>query len=251
MLKSFKVLLVFVALLLANDSFSQIQMSFDEFRNWIRSKTPSGYSASDFNDESGSYSAMLVKGTRLVTISLNDVEQLEDDLTPLKSTGKPVEYERNGNRCVYSGGEVNVLYIQLLPINATFILGSMDPKMTRAELEKLADALDIYNLKPVVTTGNSWPAEIPANLRLDADLISVEKKAASTEGYAYEYHVMVKNNEKLVPAIRKVVSVCGGDISMIQHQNFTMLCGVADTMEGLKAMKANEPILFVYYKSAN
>jgi len=74
---------------------------------------------------------------------------------------------------------------------------------------------------------------------------------ASTEGYAYEYQVKVKNNEKLVPAIRKVVSVCGGDISMIQCQNFTMLCGMTDTMEGLKTLKPNEPVFFVYYKSAN
>lgn len=250
MLKSLKLLLAFSVFMIANSAFSQIQMSYEEFRNWLQTKSPAGYSATDFNDESGSYSAMLVKGNQLVTISLNDVEQLDDDLTPLRSTGKPVQYERNGHRCVFSGGEVKVLYVQLLAINATVILGSMDPKITRPELEKMADALDIDNLKPVITTANSWPAEIPAALRLDADVISVEKQEASTEGYLYEYHVMVKNNEKLVPAIRKVISECGGDISMTQFQNFTMLCGMADTMEGLKQMEASEPILFVYYKAA-
>ncbi len=250
MLRSVKVFLALFALMLSSDSFSQIQMSYDEFRNWVQSKSPAGFSATDFNDESGSYSAMLVKGTRLVTISLNDVEQLDDDLRPLKSTGKPVEYERNGHRCVFSGGEVKVLYVQLLAINATVMLGSMDPKITRADLEKMTDDMDINSLKPLVTSANSWPAEIPAALRLDADLISVEKLEASTEGYLYEYHVLVKNNEKLVPAIRKVASECGGDISMTQYQNFTMLCGVADTMEGLREMEANEPILFVYYKGA-
>lgn len=251
MLRSLKVILTLLVLTTGFTSYSQIQMSFDEFRNWLQSKKPAGYSATDFNDENGSYSAMLVKGTRLVSISLSDVEQLDDDLRPLKSTGKPVEYERNGHRCVFSGGEVKVLYVQLLAINATVMLGSMDPKITRAELEKMTDDLGVDYLKPVVSSANSWPAEIPAALRLDADLISVKKMEASTEGYLYEYHVLIKNNEKLVPAIRKVISECGGDISMTQYQNFTMLCGVTDTMEGLREMEANEPILFVYYKSVN
>lgn len=251
MLKLNRVFLALLTTMLSTSSYSQIQMSFDEFQAWLQSASHSGFQTTDFNNEGASYSAMMIKGKILVTISLYDAGQPDDDLAPLKSTGNPVEYERNGHRCIYSGGDVNVLHIQLLPINATLILGSMDPGMSRTELEKLADALNINDLKPVVTSANSWPAEIPPNLRLDADLISVEKKEASTEGYAYEYHVKVKNNEKLVPAIQKVVSDCGGDISMIQCRNFTMLCGMTDTMEGLKALKANEPVFFVYYKSVN
>jgi len=146
MFKSQRLLFTVFAILLATASYSQIQMTFDEFRNWLQTKAPSGYSVSDFNDEGSSYSAMLVKGSLLVTVSLNDVEQLDDDLRPLKSTGKPVEYSRNGNRYVFSQGEISVLYIQILTINGTLILGTTNPKMTRADLELLADDLGIANL---------------------------------------------------------------------------------------------------------
>jgi len=87
-------------------------------------------------------------------------------------------------------------------------------------------------------------------MRLEADLISVEKLEATTEGYQYEYHVRVKNNDLLIPAIRKVTSTCGGDISMIEHKNFTLICGDTDSIEGLKSMKTEQSILFIYYKSS-
>lgn len=241
--------LILIAVLFSSSAFSQIQLSFSEFTNWIQQKAPSGYSATDFNDETGSYSAMLVKGDILVTVSLNDIQQLDDDLRPLKSTSKTVEYERNGIRSLYAEGSVRILYLQLPTINATLILGTGNPNIKKAELEKISDALGVVNIKPVKSVANSWPAEIPLQLRLETDLISIQKMEASTEGYAYEYHVKVKNDQNLIPAINKVTNTCGGDISMTNYKNFTLICGDTDSMEGLRSIKLGETVVFIYYKS--
>lgn len=248
-MKTIRQVLILIALLFSTTAFSQIQLSFIEFKNWIQQKAPTGYTATDFNDETGSYSAMLVKGDILVTVSLNDIQQLDDDLRPLRSTSKPIEYERNGIRSLYAEGSVRMLYLQLPSINATLILGTANANLKKADLEKISDALGASNIQPVKSASNSWPSEIPSQLRLETDLISIQKMEASTEGYEYEYHVKVKNDKNLIPAINKVTNVCGGDLSMTKFKNFTLICADTDSMDGLQSIKAGETVVFIYYKS--
>lgn len=240
-----KLLLVLVAfLVLCSSSFAKQSLDFKDFDAWMKNVKLPGYSLLSTEIDDSEYTAMFANGSKMLQIRLGDAKHFDE-----KYPGMEAPYTRNGIQLKYLNfQEMCGMYANLPQFNASMYLGGTE-KLSKAELEKLIDALKISSVKPSAANSVGVPAEIPTDERLEGTVASVEKKEASTDGYQYEYHVKYRKSKELASNLRKLCSKWKGSIDACTMKQFTLICGETDSIDSLEAMADGTEVNFIYYKN--
>jgi hypothetical protein len=136
--------------------------------------------------------------------------------------------------------------VELIALNACLTVTAKKP-LDQSLLDKITESLTLTSWKS--PEGITWPAEIPANQRIQGMIRSIEKQEASTEGYAYEYHVVAAWNKTLVESVEKILTQYSGGLDVTNMGTFTFICSSTDSFDFLKTgFKEGEEVQFIYYR---
>lgn len=224
----------------------KFMMTSAEFENNMKSKSPLGYTYGDVEIGENEYVATFQKNSDFILVRLKDLRYFSQYKTFSKTaTQNSGLYQyQHCNAAYFQSMGISMLYLELFPINGSIEISAKKP-LSKAEMEKIVDELDLAKWENTT----HWPTEITSDNQLDGVLLSVEKKEASTEGFAYEYHVKIQYSQKLIQSVERIIAKYGGEIDLVRMGNFIFICAVADNMESLKkGFKEGESVDFIYYR---
>lgn len=217
-----------------------------EFETNMKTKSPLGYTYGDVEIGENEFVATFQKNSDFIIVRLKDLRFFSQYKTFSKTaTQNSGLYQyQNCNVAYFQSMGVSMLYLELFPINGAIEISAKKP-LSKAEMEKIVDELALAKWE----NATRWPTEITPENQLDGVLLSVEKKEASTEGFAYEYHVKVQYSQKLIASVERIIAKYGGGLDVINMDKFTFICSVTDSMDSLKKdFKEGVEIEFVYYR---
>lgn len=224
----------------------KFMMTSAEFESNMKTKSPLGYAYGGVEIGENEFVATFQKNSDFILVRLKDLRYFSQYKTFSKTaTQNSGLYQyQNCNVANFQSMGLSMLYLELLPINGSIEISAKKP-LSKAEMEKIVDELGVAKWENTT----HWPSEITSDNQLDGVLLSLEKKEASTEGFAYEYHVKVQYSQKLIASVERIIAKYGGGIDLVRMGNFIFICGVADTMESLKkGFKEGESVEFIYYR---
>ena len=238
-------------------------LSFADFRNWAENIELEGFVFDNAEQEGDaaynervSYSAGFFKGqSSSLSITLNEITEFE----------MYKGYANQNNGSVFSHGNYEMIYVpREAKISSGWLIVKIPelyaalqimvaPRPDQSRMISYFEAFDISGLSgsSSVQQAIAWPDEIPVNARLDCRTIKIEKKPASTDGFAYEYHVTAPMGSELINAIQNIIDSFGGSLTNIPiDDSFIFICSEAEDLESLQDYKnENDPVSFIYYKN--
>ncbi len=250
-MKLIKKSLIITLIITTNSIFAQTEklITFDDFKTWMSSINFDGhqYVTEGTAIDERSFVAYFanLKDQSVIQVQASDVSSDFERIAG--NTAKIYQYKGYKTALNNASGMATAISLDVKPLNLWFTIGVMGSK-NQAYMESLVDKSKILTIKPSKMENNiQWPQDINADERLLADIKSIKKETASTDGYKYEYHVRVIKNEKLLPAIDKIVAQFGGDLTLVNMANKDFICSSTDSYEALKTMKDGEVVNFIYY----
>lgn len=221
-------------------------ISFAEFDSKVKNIKFDNFTFLESEESESYYQAAFVDMKTKKSLFIN-VYNFSDFTDPLSPTGKVEnlkEYEYKSNKTKYFTFNNNsLLRILAMNINSSIeiIISSI---VEKEKLEKFLDLTDLLNFNQ---QSSAFPAEIPSELHIDAQIKSIEKMDASTDGYKYEYHITFVKSERLIKSINKILKQTSSGIDLINFKNVTLICGMTDSMEELEKMRDGDIVNFIYY----
>lgn len=235
------------------------KIKFSTFQTWAQSQNIAGYSYAESAQEGDAeygeevtYRAEYKSQDGGMAVNLASLASFSSYTMMTKKEGAEI-FKINNYDAVYIPMEAqysSAFFVVKIPeIFATVTIMAM-PLKSKTEMETIFKSLKISDLIGTSTEQTAaWADEIPQDARINADIISINKKNASTDGVAYEYEVKVVMNDKLVKELERIMSKYNGSLTITNADNFMIVCADAESIEDLKNYKKNgDPVSFIYYK---
>ncbi len=235
---------------------------FTAFEKWAKKQALPGYSfiqaskegEAEFNETvvyNAEYRKNQKSGFKISFNAISDFSQYK----MMAASKNETEFDLNGLKSVYFAMDAKHSYsmmcVQMPELFSSIVV------MASPMLEKNA-AIQLFrsfNFAELNSGSNSqqdqWPAEIPQQARMNAHLVKITKENASTDGFAYEYHVTFVMDAKLVSELQRIKSVYGGElVGMRIGDSFYFVCNQAESIDDLKQYtRTNDSVEFIYYKN--
>jgi len=237
-----------LSVILTQAQNNSILLTPDEFESRMQAARPGGYGFGGIELDENELSALFFKGEDVINIRIMGLSHFGDYVVfSKKAQKKSGEYSLQNCRAYYfSDAEYSTLYLELIPQNACLTLTAKKP-LDQNSCDKLVESLNLGNWK--APAGINWPAEILPAQRIQGMIRSIEKQDASTEGYAYEYHVVVSWNKTLVESVGKILTQYNGGLDVTDMDKFTFICSSTDSFDFLKTgFREGEEVRFIYYR---
>lgn len=253
-------LLFFVALMmsvLVTNIFSQdftVSIKFNDFENWAKKQNMNGFTFAEASQEgdaeygeSVSYSATFIEGNKMLNLGINEIREFETyKMYSSKMNGKSLTINgKSGYYIPMKNRKASMLVVELKDLSVSF--GMMaSPLMQQDEMKGYFELLDFSAL----SSDNSikWHDEIPADARMQCNVLSLEKQNSSV-GAKYEYHVTAVMNDALINDLKRIMNNYGNDLTNIKiNDSITFICAEAEDIKSLKDYKRiNDEVQFIYY----
>ncbi len=221
-------------------------ISFDEFDSFMKKIKYENFTFLESENSESYYQAAFVdmKTKKSLFINVYNFSNFTDPLSPTGKVDNLKDYEFKSNKAKFFTFNNNSL-LRLLAMNINSSIEIIISSIV--EKEKLEKFLDLTNLLNFNQQSSSFPAEIPINVQIDAQIKSIEKLDASTEGYRYEYHIYFVKSERLIKSLKRITKETSSSIDLINFKNGTLICSYTDSMEELEKVRDGDIVNFIYY----
>lgn len=240
-------------------SFTEM-IQFSDFQSWAQGLSIGGctfvVAEQEGEPEYGekvNYNAEYRCGQSGYILNFGELSEYQSYLMMAKSTGG-APFQLAGNNAVYiendmGNRKMGMLAVEYKSLNANVVIIAM-PAKDKAKMIDLFKQLSFSSLQSDVAV--DWPSEIPADARINATILKIEKQNPSTDGFDYEYHVKAVMNDKLISELERIKAKYGDDLYGIKiGDEFVFICSNSEAIEYLKEdFRENDHVSFIYYKNS-
>jgi len=215
-------------------------ISFEDFESAIRAAKIPDYSKSlEFEKNSDGYTASLFNSLEdYLLIKLEPKVAFSGYLT--NATQSLLEGHKSA---YYVQEELTFLALELQNLNAILVLASAK-STTKAAYEAIAKATGLLNKE---SKKSNWPDEIKPIYRIDADILSFEKRKSDQPDYRFEVYITALMSARLKASVEKLCTTYENNVDFVNMPGLSFLYLNGDMKTFKTCCKDGDEVKFLYY----